>query len=218
MRKKIEITTDEWHDAEAVTPPASFDLPPEFGDFINPAEEDKTRENGKAADPEADPPKTEAAPSDLAEIQAQLEEALRRAKEAETQLLYVQAEFQNFRRRKEDESRDLAKFTNRELIKALLPIVDNFERALRAAEQTKNFDALVGGLSGTLKQMQTFLQKSGVIPIEAVGKEFDPNFHEAIGHTESETYPANTVAEEVQRGYVMHDRVLRPTLVKVSQG
>jgi molecular chaperone GrpE len=213
MRKKIEITTDEWREAEAAAPAASEDIAPEFGDHINPPEEEKQKQNGREGDLE-----DRGEISDTAALQVQLKEAQQKAKEAEDQLFYLQAEFQNFRRRKEEETRELAKFTNRELIKALLPIVDNFERALRAAEQTKNFEALIGGVSGTLKQLQTFLQKSGVTPIEAVGKEFDPNFHEAIGHTESGEYPANTVAEEVQRGYIMHDRVLRPTLVKVSQG
>jgi molecular chaperone GrpE len=108
------------------------------------------------------------------------------------------------------------KYANSELIKSLLPVVDNFERAIQAAEQTRNFDALIGGISGTMKQIQAFLQKAGVTPIEATGKEFDPNFHEAIGHVEGSGLPANTVAEEVQRGYLMHDRVLRPSLVKVA--
>ena len=110
------------------------------------------------------------------------------------------------------------KHATSDFIKNLLPVLDNFERALKAAEQTKNYDALVGGVNGTLKQLTSALQKAGVTPIEAVGKEFDPNYHEAIGHAESSEHPANTVAEEVQRGYLMHDRVLRPTLVKVSQG
>ena len=210
MRKKIEITTDEWRDADPT--PATDEVVPEFADHLNhPADHVSKDEEAEAdcvaADAVTVPPT----------LEAQLEDAVRSAKEAENQLAYLQAEFQNFRRRKDEETRELAKFTNRELIKALLPIVDNFERALRAAEQTRNIDSIVSGISGTLKQLQAFLQKSGVTPIEAVGKEFDPNFHEAIGHAESDDYPANTVSEEVQRGYLMHDRVLRPTLVKVSE-
>ena len=77
-------------------------------------------------------------------------------------------------------------------------------------------EALIGGVNGTLKQLQTALQKAGVTQIEAVGKEFDPKYHEAIGNAESDEYPSNTVAEEVQRGYILHDRVLRPTLVRVT--
>jgi molecular chaperone GrpE len=153
----------------------------------------------------------------VAALQAEMEELRARAEEAERKLAYMQAEFQTYRRRRDEQQSDLMKFSNSELLKSLLPIVDNFERAIKAAEQTQNLEALLGGVHGTLKQIHSFLEKYGATPIEAVGKEFDPNFHEAIGPAESETYPVNTVAEEVQRGYVMHGRVLRPALVKVVQ-
>jgi len=154
----------------------------------------------------------------IVSLQADLDDARRQIDELKKQVLYSHAEFQNFRRRKEDEQRELAKFANAELIRSILPILDNFNRALQAAEQTRNFDALIGGVSGTSKQLHTFLQKAGVSPIEALGKDFDPNFHEAIGHSDDPAYAPNTVAEEVQRGYLMHDKVLRPALVRVAQG
>jgi molecular chaperone GrpE len=153
----------------------------------------------------------------LADAEARAGEMRKVAEEAGKKLIYLQAEFQNYRRRRDEERGTDMKVANAELIKLLLPIIDNFERALAAAERTSNFEALVGGVSGTLKQLQAFLGKAGVKKIEALGQEFDPNFHEAIGSTESEEYPANTVAEEVQPGYVMHDKVLRPSLVKVTQ-
>ncbi|HZP81577.1 MAG TPA: nucleotide exchange factor GrpE [Chthonomonadaceae bacterium] len=211
MRRKIMVNTDEPLAADGAPDLAPDAQAPEFGDHPIP--------------PEAPAPAEDAPPADetgardyITALQSELEEMRTRAEEAEKRILYVQAEFQNYRRRKEEEQAGLQKYNNSELIKALLPIIDNFERALAAAEQTRNFDALVGGVSGTLKQLRAFLEKAGVKPIESVGKEFDPNFHEAIGHTDSDEYPANTVAEEVQKGYVMHDRVLRPSLVKVSQG
>ena len=212
MRKKIEVSTDNWPAAE--TPPVSpdGDGAPEFADHVNPAEPPK------AAAPEASPSPTTGAEAYIVALQADLDDARRQIEELKKQVLYGQAEFQNFRRRKEDEHKDLARYANGELIKTLLPILDNFDRALQAAEQTRNFDALIGGVSGTSKQLQTFLQKAGVTPIETLGKDFDPNFHEAIGHSDDPAYSANTVAEEVQRGYLMHDRVLRPALVKVAQG
>lgn len=202
MRKKIEINNDgfqEVTDKSEAAPPEQETIP----------------EPKQGSAPVSVPEDTAAY---ITALQAELEEARQIAEDAEKRVLYVQAEFQNFRRRKEDEFKDLQKYTNGELIKSLLPILDNFERALSAAEQTRNMDALLAGISGTLKQMQSFLQKAGVTAIDAVGKEFDPKFHEAIGHTESEAFPANTVAEEVQRGYLIHDRVLRPSLVKVVQG
>jgi len=151
-------------------------------------------------------------------LQAEIAELRQRAEEAERRLLYANAEFQNISRRKEEQYQANLKHASSEFIRNLLPVVDNFERALKAAEQSRNYEALVGGVNGTLKQLLTALQKAGVTPILAEGQEFDPNFHEAIGHAEDSLYPANTVAEEVQRGYLIHDRVLRPTLVKVSMG
>lgn len=156
--------------------------------------------------------------SAIAALQAENEDLRTRAEEADKRFVYAQAEFQNVKRRMEEEFRKQLKYANSEFIKNLLPVLDNFERALKAAEQTQNYDALIGGVNGTLKQLLSALQKAGVTPIEAVGQEFDPTYHEAIGHTESDEYPANTVAEELQKGYLMEDRVLRPTLVKVAQG
>ena len=149
-------------------------------------------------------------------LQSEVEDLKAKLEKAEKDNLYLQAEFQNYRRRKEDEFKSQQKYLSENLLKEILPAVDNFERALLAAEQSQSFDKLISGVNGTLKQLHTLLLKAGVAPIEAVGKEFDPNFHEAIGHVDDSVHPANTVAEEVQRGYLLHDRVLRPALVKVA--
>ncbi len=127
------------------------------------------------------------------------------------------ADFQNFRRRSEEQRKEERQFANRELILGLLPILDNFQRALAAAEQNKSYEALVGGVALTLRQVQDFLKKQGVEPIEAVGKEFDPNFHEAVARVEDSEHPENTVVDELQQGYTMHNRVLRPSMVRVAQ-
>src|SRR5579859_7605713 len=160
----------------------------------------------------------EGAKAYITALQAEVEDLRSRIEDMEKRLIYSQAEFQNISKRREEQYRGDMRYANSELIKSLLPVLDNFERALKAAEQTRNYDALIGGVSGTLKQLLAALEKAGVRPIEALGKEFDPVYHEAIGHTEESDLPANTVAEEVQRGYFMHDRVLRPALVKVSEG
>jgi molecular chaperone GrpE len=171
---------------------------------------------------QADAPQTGSVPKAtsayIIALQADLEEARTRADDAEKRLIYAQAEFQNVLRRREEQYRFDQKYTNSELIRSLLPVLDNFERALKAAENARSFDTLIGGVSGTHKQLMTLLEKVGVTPIDAIGKEFNPVYHEAIGQTEDSDQPANTVAEEVQRGYMMHDRVLRPTLVKVAGG
>lgn len=216
MRKKIQVTTDEPLEAEGAPPVAPDAAAPEFGNHVNPSDRPETVRDGAASHARQDLDDGESAY--ITALQAELEEARAKMEDAEKKLLYQQAEFQNFRKRQREEQAELQRFSNSELIRDLLPTLDNFERALAAAEQTRNFDALIGGVSGTLKQLQAFLQKAGVQPIEAVGKEFDPRYHEAVGHSESSDLPANTVAEEVQRGYQMHDRVLRPALVKVASG
>jgi molecular chaperone GrpE len=155
-------------------------------------------------------------PADLIALLQENLDLTKKLEEAQRSELYVQAEYQNYRRQSEKRSTDMQKYHNAEFIIALLPVLDNFERAMAAAEQSQNLEALVSGVKGTHKQLQSALQKAGVTTIEAVGKEFDPKYHEAIGNVESDAYPSNTVAEEVQRGYVLHDRVLRPTLVRVT--
>lgn len=141
-----------------------------------------------------------------------------RIAELEKGILYVQADFNNYRRRKEEEFIAQQKYIASQLLKELLPIVDNFERALQFAQQTQSFERLIAGVQGTQKQLAAFLSKAGVTPIEALGAEFDPTYHEAIGHTEGSDLPENTVAEELQKGYLLHDRVLRPAMVKVAGG
>ncbi len=166
-------------------------------------------------------PKTETETETETEIRAeetfkgQMDAVQKQIDDLKRQVAYSQSDFQNYRRRKEEEQRDIARFAKSELIRELLPVIDNFERAMQAAEKTQSFEALIGGVNGTFKQLDSFLHKAGLTKIEALGKEFDPNFHDAIGQVESEEYPANTVAEELQRGYLLNEKVLRPALVKV---
>ncbi len=209
MRRKIEISAD----GQSYTESAS-DMDNE-NDTVD--QDESADGNATTGTPEAghETGNGFAAPATL---QAENDELRQRVEEAERRLAYAQAEFQNISKRKDEQYQGNLKYVTSDFIKNLLPVLDNFERALRAAEQAHSYDALVGGVNGTLKQLMTALQKAGVTPIDALGQEFDPNFHEAIGYAESGDYPANTVAEEVQRGYAMHDRILRPTLVKVSQG
>jgi len=154
--------------------------------------------------------------SRLEQLERDVESAKAEAENAMKDKLYAYAELQNYRRRKEEETMSQQKFMGERLLKELLPIVDNFERGLAAAAATRDYDKLIGGIQGTLKQLTTYLEKAGVTPLETVGKEFDTQFHEAIGVAEESGLPPHTVAEELQRGYLIHDRVLRPALVKVS--
>jgi molecular chaperone GrpE len=154
---------------------------------------------------------------ELETLRARVAELEKQVEQEHAQYLRVLADFQNYRRRNEEQRGELQQFANREMILGLLPIVDNFERALAAAEKNQSYEALVGGVALTLRQLQEFLTKQGVEPIEAVGKEFDPNLHEAVMRVEDSEHPENTVVDEVQKGYTMHSRVLRPSMVKVAR-
>jgi molecular chaperone GrpE len=143
-------------------------------------------------------------------------EELRRERDAvQDRLLRTAAEFDNYRKRMDRERRDLAEYTAGEVMKELLTIIDNLERALHAAEQD---DPLRKGVELIHKQMLEMLRKRGVTPIEALGADFDPNFHQAVIHEESAQHREGEVMEELQRGYVVGDRLLRPSMVKVAKG
>lgn len=127
----------------------------------------------------------------------------------------VQADFDNFRRRTLQEREDLMKYCSLRLATNLLPILDNFERAMSAAGNDVN--QLKEGIELIHRQLRDVLEKEGVKPMEAVGQEFDPNFHEAVMQAPSEEHPDNVVIEEFQKGYMLADRVIRPAMVKVAK-
>jgi molecular chaperone GrpE len=143
-------------------------------------------------------------------------EELRRERDAvQDRLLRTAAEFDNYRKRMDRERRDLAEYTAGEVMTELLPIVDNLERALLAAAPD---DPLRKGVELIHRQMLDVLRKRGVKPIEALGADFDPNFHQAVIHEESTQHREGEVMEELQRGYVVGDRLIRPAMVKVAKG
>ena len=143
-------------------------------------------------------------------------EELRRERDAlQDRLLRTAAEFDNYRKRMDRDRRDLADHAAGEAIKDLLPIIDNLERALQASAQD---DPLRKGVELIHKQMLEMLRKRGVTPIEALGADFDPNVHEAVTHEESDQHREGEVMEELQRGYKVGERLLRPSMVKVAKG
>lgn len=125
------------------------------------------------------------------------------------------AEFENFRRRSEKEKSQMYEIGARSIIEKILPVVDNFERGLSGIEEG-NDDPFAAGMQMIYKQLITSLSEAGVTPIEAVGKEFDPNFHNAVMHVEDEELGENVVAEEFQKGYMYKDTVIRHSMVKVA--
>ena len=138
-------------------------------------------------------------------------------KEMQDRYLRLNAEFDNYKKRMMRENSDRLKYFNMELIKELLPSVDNLERAIsHAGDQNTDLENMIEGLQMVYKGMQEAFGKFGVSEIESIGKEFDPNCHQAVGMIESQEVPENHVAEECLKGYYLHDRIIRPTMVRVS--
>ena len=126
------------------------------------------------------------------------------------------AEFDNFRKRTEKEKTQMYDMGAKTIVEKILPVIDNFERGLAAVPEDNKEDAFVVGMDKVYRQMLTVLEEAGVKPIEAVGAEFDPNFHNAVMHVEDETLGDNVVAEELQKGYMYRDTVVRHSMVKVA--
>ncbi|ARF67179.1 nucleotide exchange factor GrpE [Paenibacillus larvae subsp. pulvifaciens] len=146
----------------------------------------------------------------------ELEELREQVKEHQERYLRVQADFDNFRRRSRLEKEDFAKYASIKLIESLLPVIDNFDRALQSSKDTKDFDALAKGIEMVYRQLDQVLTQEGLSPIEAVGEPFNPEFHQAIMQVESEDHEEGIIVEEVQKGYMLKDKVIRPSMVKVS--
>lgn len=132
-------------------------------------------------------------------------------------LLRLGAEFENYKKRVQKEREELMKYAGEIFIFELLHIVDNFERAFQAADKTQDFLVLHKGVEMILKEVQDFLKEKGVKKIEATGTQFDPHRHEAIELVEREDKPENEIVEELQAGYELNGKVIRPAKVKVSK-
>lgn len=126
------------------------------------------------------------------------------------------AEFENFRKRTEKEKSQMFEVGVKTMVEKILPVVDNFERGLAQVPEDKKNDSFVEGMNMIYKQMMTAFDEIGVKPIEAVGKEFDPNLHNAVMHVDDDTLPENSIVEEFQKGYIYHDQVVRHSMVKVA--
>ncbi len=126
------------------------------------------------------------------------------------------AEFENFRKRTDKEKSQMYAMGAKGIIEKILPVIDNFERGLAAVPQDQMEDPFAEGMTKIYKQMMTILEELGVKPIAAVGEEFNPDFHNAVMHIEDETLGENIIAEELQKGYMYHDSVVRHSMVKVA--
>ena len=152
------------------------------------------------------------------EMSAELEAARKEAGENYDRFLRVSAEFENYKKRKEREASDFRKYANEAFVKELLPVVDNLERALEtSADHEDAVSCILEGVDMTLKEILKVLEKFAVKAVDAVGNPFDPTYHQAVMQEESEGHSENTVIKELQKGYTIHDRLLRPAMVVVAK-
>ncbi len=151
------------------------------------------------------------------DLKKRLEEKEKEAKENYDRFLRMAADFENYKKRAAKEKEDYIKFGNEDLIKAVLPFIDNLERAVTHAEKVNETGVMIEGVRLILQQILQALNKFGLSSFESVGKPFDPNMHEAMLVVETDQQEPNQVVEEFQRGYLLRDRLLRPATVSVSK-
>ena len=153
----------------------------------------------------------------IKEMRAKLKAAQEESKETYDRFLRISAEFENYKKRSAREMDEFRKFANESLIKELLSVVDNLERAINSSSDAKQANpGLVEGVNMTLKEILKIFEKFNVKPVESLKKHFDPSFHQAVMTEETDDYPEHIVINELQKGYMMHDRLLRPAMVVVS--
>ena len=160
----------------------------------------------------------EQADESIEELAQKLKSKEQEAQENYDRLLRVSAEFENYKKRASREMDEFRKYSNQSLIKEMLSVVDNLELAMNSADGQKTIDkGLLDGLEMTHKEILKVFEKFKVKPISAKGQPFDPKFHEAVMQEETVDFPENTVINELQKGYLIHDRLLRPSMVVVAK-
>ncbi|MFH0924529.1 MAG: nucleotide exchange factor GrpE [bacterium] len=161
--------------------------------------------------------KSESFNEQLKLLESQLDKKNNEVKEVYDRLVRLQAEFENYKKRMVKEKEDFSRYAQEKLVCNLLPVVDNLERAKEAAQKSENYQALLNGLDLVLTQFVDVLKKEGVECIKSCGEKFDPNKHEAIMQVESKEHQENIVVQELQKGYVLNDRVIRASMVAVAK-
>ncbi|HLU21275.1 MAG TPA: nucleotide exchange factor GrpE [Bacillaceae bacterium] len=151
------------------------------------------------------------------EIAKRISELEAKAEEAENRYLRLYADFENYKRRVQLDKEASQKYRAQSLISNLLPAIDNFERAMQIEPNNEQTKALLEGVQMVYRAIIDALKQEGAQQIEAVGKEFDPHLHQAVMQANDSEYASNIVVEEFQKGYILKDRVIRPSMVKVNQ-
>ena len=151
-------------------------------------------------------------------MEKELESLKQENQENHDRVLRVSAEFENYKKRAAREMNDFRKFANESFAKAMLPVIDNLDRAIESSSNDKHTNnSVVEGVNMTLKEILKVFDQFNIKPFESLGKTFDPGFHQAVMQEETEDHPDNTVSKELQKGYMIHDRLLRPAMVVVAK-
>jgi molecular chaperone GrpE len=199
--KSEDVVSDENSEVSEAETNADEDL--EYDDAENMEEE---QENGEVKEKKSFFKKEKKEKKDKKDLKIE---------ELNDRLMRTMAEFDNFRKRTEKEKAQMFEIGARDIIEKILPTIDNFERGLGAITEEEKEGAFAKGIEKIYKQLVTSLEEAGLKPIEAAGKEFDPNFHNAVMHAEDPEQGENLVAEEFQKGYMYRDTVIRHSMVKV---
>ncbi|MCR8659201.1 nucleotide exchange factor GrpE [Paenibacillus endoradicis] len=154
--------------------------------------------------------------NEVTEENSQTVELLAQLDEAQQKLLRVQADFDNFRRRTQKEKEELAKYASAKLVENLLPTVDNFDRAIAASAANQDYDALAKGVDMIFRLLMSTVEAEGLITMDTIGQPFNPEYHQAVMTVETDEYEEGIIVEELQKGYLIKDKVIRPAMVKVS--
>ena len=154
----------------------------------------------------------------LKEMEEKVESLKKEAAENHDRLLRMAAEFENYKKRATREMNDFRKFANESFAKAMLPVVDSMDLAVESSSNDKHVsNSMVEGVNMTLKEILKIFEQFGVKRFESIGNTFDPNLHQAVMQEETDAFPENTVSKELQKGFMIHDRLLRPAMVVVSK-
>ena len=191
---------------------------------------EEVRDDDKVTAPPAEQPQRDSADQDtdespgnsqqneeVAALNSQLVETREELLTLNDKYLRLAAEFDNYKRRVQRDQQDTIRFANEKLFKDLLPTLDNLERALQSGHEQAASQGLLEGVELTYKHFLDTLQKMGIKQVTSVGEAFDPAQHQAVGQVESTTVPENVVVDEYQKGYFLHDRILRPAMVTVAK-
>jgi len=217
--KETEKEVEKKNPSEDIEDKKAAEKVPEENESANDAKEESPDEQTEASEEAAEGNMSRAekrAAKKQAKIDKKEEAYKEKIDQLEDRVKRQMAEFENFRKRSDREKQAMFETGAKSVLEKILPVVDNFERGLQTVAPEAAQDPFVDGMNRIYKQLLTELENMGVKPIEAVGCEFDPNFHNAVMQVESDEYESGVVAQELQKGYTYHDTVIRHSMVAVT--